>query len=90
MTDQLEFEAKNDRELLLLAASKLNVIDEKLDSICGIVNEHNDKFNTLSEEICEVRTHSKNNRSLIVALWFIISGGVITLVTTILKRWGLG
>jgi len=57
MAEHLEFEAKTDRQLLLLTAQAVNAISKKLDVMNGTLNKHEKRITGL-----EINLHGKINR----------------------------
>ncbi len=80
---KLELEAKSDRELLLLTASKVNDVDEKLDKLCEKVTGQETRIteNTLilwgkDEDpglVKKMETQEKNYHKLNKQFWIVVS-----------------
>jgi hypothetical protein len=81
MTDPIEIEAKNDRELLLLIASKVNGIDDKLSSVCSVVETHKEELPKLKSSIKAVAKQADNTTKIV--LWFIGVFGFILVALVI-------
>ena len=76
MPDGINIEAKSDRELLIMAISKINEMDEKLDGVCGNIVDHDDKINNLEPKLKVLEDRADTQKSinfsiLIVGIAFI-------------------
>lgn len=87
--DHLEFQAKTDRELLLLAAAKINDIDIKIDSVCVTIVKHSEELDEVGNRVTIIEEQIHSNKKI---LWGIV-GGIIAIVsgvvTVVLKHIGL-
>ena len=73
---RLDFEAKTDRELLLLTAQTTNTISGHLAKMNGTLLEHNNRIGVLEVKTSKIPSWAWNRSGIFILLGSLIAGGI--------------
>jgi len=77
--DKIHYEAKTDRELLLITVEEVNNLSEKLDSVCGIMEAYDKMFEKQQAEISANENKIKNINTMLKG----VVAGIVAIASTV-------
>ena len=80
---KLDFEAKTDRELLLLTAQTTNHISSHLTKMNGTLLAHNDRIGALEVKTSKIPSWAWNRTSIFIIIGSVVGGSVYAFGTAI-------